>query len=223
MIDAPVLRWLLTSVFAATALWYGTVMVLPRVRAAVRVDSAWHMLMGAAMVVMAWPWGMGVATTPQTVLFAVAGVWFVGRIAFGPVHHHGDTLVASRAAGVHHAVMMGAMAWMVASMPSLMGGHGSQQGGGHHHHALGGGGAAPMAAVDGADLAAAPTALVVTNIVLGVGFVIACLPWLAQAFDLGRRWPDPRSPRLGRVVADRSCHAAMTFGMGVMFLAGGAG
>ncbi|TCP42629.1 uncharacterized protein DUF5134 [Tamaricihabitans halophyticus] len=216
MIDAPVLRWLLTLVFAATTLWYARVLVLPAARLAVRVDAAWHMLMSIAMVAMAWPWGMSLPTVPQTVLFGVASVWFIGRIAFHRGGDHAGTLAASRSAGVHHAAMMAAMAWMVASMPSLMSGHGSDSGGGQHHHALAGGAAIPVAE---ASQAAAPTALVVANVVLGAVCIIACLPWLAQAFDLGRGLTGSRSPGLGRVVVDRCCHAAMTFGMGVMFLA----
>lgn len=218
MIDTPVLRWLLTLLFAATALWCARVMLLPAIRMTARVDAAWHVLMGAAMVAMAWPWGMGVPTTPQTVLFVLACAWFLGRTAFGAGHDHGGAHSARRVSGVHHAAMMAAMAWMVASMPSLMGGHGTDAGGGHHH-ALGGGGTSGMAAAAPMDMAAVPTALTVTNMALGVVFVVACLPWLARALDLGRRLPDPQSPTLGRLVADCGCHAAMSFGMGVMFLA----
>ncbi|OLT45934.1 hypothetical protein BJF85_18365 [Saccharomonospora sp. CUA-673] len=215
MIDAPVLRWLLTLLFVGTTLWHAAVAVLPRVRSAVRVDAVCHTLMGAAMVAMVWPWGMAVLTVPQTVLFVLACGWFLGRTVVGSGHDHADAFAVTRGAGVHHAAMMAAMAWMVASMPSLMGGHGS--GGGHHHHALG------TTAAVGAEPAvlAAPAAMITANVVLGVVFVLACLPWLAQAFDLGRRLPDPQAPGLGRVVADRTCHAGMTLGMGVMFLATG--
>ncbi|MBK1787642.1 DUF5134 domain-containing protein [Prauserella cavernicola] len=208
MIGSPVLAWLLTALFAATTAW--CLRVLPSLGAWARVDAGWHALMGAAMIAMIWHWGMAIPLAPQVVLFALGCLWFLSRTAAGHSHSGGHT--APRGAGAHHAMMMAAMAWMVATMPELMAGSDPDSGGGHHH-ALG----------DAVSLsqspASSPTALIAGHVALGLGFVALCLPWLARAFALGRHLPDPRSPAPGREVADCACHGAMSFGMGVMFLA----
>ncbi|OQO93936.1 hypothetical protein B1813_05325 [Saccharomonospora piscinae] len=212
MIESLLLRWVLTGVFAAITVWCARVLLARPTRPAGRIDAACHVLMGLAMVAMTWPWGMTVPATPQVVLFGAACLWFASRVAFG-AERGGAHAPRPRLAGTHHAVLMAGMAWMAVSMPGPLGAPGSGSGG--HHHASGGG-AALMSAV-AAD--AATTALLVGHIVLGVVFVALCLPWLARAFDLGRRLPDPGAPRLGHVVADSTCHALMSFGMGVLFLA----
>ncbi|MEU3271223.1 DUF5134 domain-containing protein [Saccharomonospora sp. NPDC006951] len=216
MIASPVLSWLLSLLFAATAAWCVRVLLLPSTRVPARIDTGWHLLMSVAMIAMIWPWGMAVPAAAQAVVFTVAAGWFLGRMFLAAGHsgeHH-----APRAACTHHAVMMAGMAWMAASMPALMSNSGHDSGGGGHHHAMGGGGT-PMAQAAHDTVGATPVALTISCLALGLVFVALCLPWLARAFDLGRRLPDQRFPALGRVVADHTCHALMSFGMGVMFLA----
>ncbi|ASR35798.1 hypothetical protein BAY61_13180 [Prauserella marina] len=214
MIASPVLSWILSFLFAGTAAWCVRVLVLPSIRIPDRIDAGWHLLMSAAMIAMIWPWGMSVPAAAQAVVFTIAVGWFLGRMILDAGHPHSGGH-APRAAGAHHAVMMAGMAWMAASMPALMSTSGDDSGGGHHHHAMGGG--TPMAQAQ--DTVATPVALTVSYLALGLVFVMLCLPWLAKAFDLGRRLPDRSSPTLGRVVTDHACHALMSFGMGVMFLA----
>lgn len=146
---------------------------------------------------------------PQIVVFLVASLWFLAGAIIGlhgaDEHGHGG----SRVAHLHHTVMMAAMAWMVAVMPSLMG-SGPDDGGGHHHALASG-----VSAL--APVSAGPTTASVIATVLGVVLIASCLPWLSSAFDQGRRPGLTTGAR--HCALDRGCHAAMTFGMGIAFLA----
>ncbi|MEU6645350.1 DUF5134 domain-containing protein [Saccharomonospora sp. NPDC046836] len=206
MIESSLLRWILSALFFATTLWCARVLVLPSVRLTFRVDAMWHALMGAAMVAMIWPWGMTLPTTPQVVVFVAACGWFFARTVFRPGDHS-----MPRLAEAHHATMMAGMAWMVATMPSLMDSPAPGPGGGHHHALASGTSTTALT-----DELAAPVALTAGHLALGLVFVILSLPWLARALDLGRG-----SPGLRPAAVDHASHAAMSFGMGVMFLATG--
>lgn len=117
MIESVELRWALTGLFLVTGCYSVTqLVVLKRWRE--RLGALLHVLMSAAMVVMAWPWGVGVFVGPQIALFSIATAWFVG-----------EWVTAARRSGSNHdahpswhqafhAAMMGAMVWMLAAMPA---------------------------------------------------------------------------------------------------------
>ncbi|WP_020498173.1 DUF5134 domain-containing protein [Sciscionella marina] len=212
MIESMLLRILLTILFAGTGLWclHAAVRRFPRVRPSVADRVSWiaHVLMSAGMIAMAWPWGMSLPMNPQLALFALVALWFLGLAVRGhrPCVGHGNL---RRLPHVHHAVMMGAMVWMIASMPMAMGGGGSS--GGHHHMAMPG-----MPGMDMPATPSLPVVFVVANLVLGAYFLVTSLGWIASAVDHAR----VADTGLNRFAAGEStCHAAMSIGMGAMLLA----
>jgi hypothetical protein len=214
VINATGLRWILTLLFVLPTLYALWLAATPGRSALSRVGHLLHAVMGAAMAVMTWPWGMNLPVTWQVVLFSAGAVWFAATAAVGSPAT--DSLRARLFASVPHVVMMLAMAWMAAVMDgSAMSSGGS------------GAGQQDMAGMDmsgpeslgtmsltgaGQQWTAGLLALVLTA--LG-------LLWLAQAFDRGRvATPSARGPAvaLGGTAADPACHAAMAVGMAVMFV-----
>lgn len=223
MVESLLLRWILTVAFTAAALWSLRRLVRAEpistvsgrlVQAgqdqdvpgnpAVRISAAWHVVMSAAMIAMCWPWGMAIPVNPQLVVFGVMAVWFL-VLAAGVRWCTGH----QRWQQLHHAVMAVGMFWMLAAMPALMS-HGPAESGHTHHHSMGAG-----------VLAAAPdpapaNAVVVVSLVLGIYFVLTALPWLSTAVDIGR---SARTRPQRAAAYEAVCNAAMTTGMGAMFLA----
>ncbi|MER5390009.1 DUF5134 domain-containing protein [Saccharopolyspora sp. NPDC002686] len=221
MVESLLLRWILTVLFTASALWglHRIIRAEPisplsgRLTdqdrdvpgsPAVRISAAWHVVMSAAMVAMCWPWGMAIPATPQLVLFAVMAVWFLALTTdlVGCTGHR-------RWQDAHHAVMALAMCWMLTAMPSLMS-HGESGSEDVHHHSMGSG-----------ILASAPdpaqeNGIAVVFALLGGYFVLTSLPWLSAAVDIGRK---ARTRPQREAAYEATCHAAMAAGMGVMFLA----
>lgn len=220
MIESGLLRWVLTIVFTVTTVWF--VFRAARRGAGVpeRVSSTGHVVMGALMVPMAWPWGMWIPALPQIVVLSAAALWFLllglGNLRSGAGNEHGG-----RASGLHHAVMMGAMLWMVATMPELMAATPHDSGSGGHHHALGSVGSGVLAA--SAPPAALPAWITIVTVVLGGYLILSSMTWIASAVDRGRGAVNAAAPAesgsaqvLGLSCA---CHGAMSVGMGVMLLA----
>ncbi|WP_269855523.1 DUF5134 domain-containing protein [Streptomyces sp. RPT161] len=230
MIAAHGLRWTLTLLFAAVTA-YSAARTLRPGRAhggstvAERVTHSVHALMGLAMIAMVWPWGMRLPTTPQVVVFSLASAWFVASALL-----HGRWVWGSdgdghpRLHGVPHAVMMGAMAWMLAVMPGAT----------HRSHGSGGS-SGSMADMPGMDMPgsggnAMPMSLhgVARPIAVAllVVFVVMALWWLSRAFDTASA-PEsaaaapgavPDGAQVPRAALDAGCHGAMALGMAVMLL-----
>ncbi|MCA1189000.1 MULTISPECIES: DUF5134 domain-containing protein [unclassified Saccharopolyspora] len=221
MVESLLLSWVLTVLFAVTAVWCAISATRPGLRPSDRLSSASHLAMSLLMIAMVWPWGMGVPATPQLVLFAATAVWFAALAVLRVPCAHGYG--SPRLAHAHHAVMSVAMVWMVAAMPLLMlGAHDS--GGGHHHHAAG----APASGVLAAPAAAAgpPAPVVLVSAVLGAFLVLSSVAWISTAVDTARHNLNtadatgaPADPRATRLAWDAACHGAMSIGMGAMLLA----
>ncbi|MEU7088893.1 DUF5134 domain-containing protein [Streptomyces achromogenes] len=218
MIAADGLRWILTLVFAVPVgygLWR---LALPATNLAARVDHALHAAMGALMAAMAWPWGMDLPAVPQVVVFTAGALWFV---AAAPFRAGARSRAGAVMAAWPHALMTGAMAWMVAAMGSsgAMAGHG---GAGGHHDMPG------MDMSDGSGLASMSLAGTGPRTVAGLlALVLAVLGvvWLARAFDHARLRQPVVAAGAPVPVADAAfaalepaCHAAMALGMAVMFV-----
>jgi hypothetical protein len=183
-------RWLLTAVFAAAGL--GSLPVRGRAgmaRAAARVSEVFHALMCAALIAMTWRSGPIAPAWFLTALFGCAVIWF-GLAAPGAVA--GSR--ARRLPGLHHALMAGAMIWMITAMPAAM--------------RMGPAGPA-RGAMPAMSPHAAPAVVLAVSVLLAAYFALAAVPWLVCAIGPGRR------------VTDRAAagHAAMSAGMAAMLLA----
>lgn len=242
MISSVPLAWVLTALFTATggyALARWSEAVSARRPAAHRTAELAHVVMSAAMVLMAWTWPGTAGLWVQLLLFGVFGAFFVGIAARGiPCGPAGPS------AGAAHALMAAAMVWMLAAMPVIMpmavvpsgatgghaghAGHGATPGAGHAMH----GGQAGWA--------------VAVTVVLGAAVLAVSGYWAARALGRGRRPGDPLTPDDGAPVtatgaatgtavatradatappsrlgarSDAACHAAMGAGMVVMLAA----
>jgi hypothetical protein len=114
MIGLGSLRWLLTAAFGAASLFHLGRCLRPRSSFAHpagehRFSEVLHLLMGAAMVVMIWPWGRVVPTGVWAVVFACSAAWFVARAVWSA----GRRLMLG-----FFATAMGAMVWMGLMMPA---------------------------------------------------------------------------------------------------------
>jgi hypothetical protein len=110
------LSWTLTVLFAATGAWFLAGCTRAD-RTTDRISCGAHVVMGVAMIAMAWPWGMAVPMWPQVAFFATATLWFAG-LATVPHRPHGFP-------ALHNAMMAAAMVWMVGTM--AMPGHGGHR------------------------------------------------------------------------------------------------
>jgi len=111
MIDNPLLRWVVTALFVASAAeWAFAIATQRRVWTAI-VRYGLHFAMSVAMAMMAWPWGPQLPTKESAVFFLAAAAWFVVGTAF-----LSERTLAKRAEYGYHALMMLAMAWMFAVM-----------------------------------------------------------------------------------------------------------
>jgi hypothetical protein len=110
MIHGLVLRWIVTGLFALSAVECVVPIITRRRPWTVVVSHGLHFLMAVAMAVMAWPWSMRSPTTGPAVFFLLAAVWFttLGMVA--------TRAPASRRLYGYHGLMMLATAWMYASM-----------------------------------------------------------------------------------------------------------
>ncbi|MEU0297972.1 DUF5134 domain-containing protein [Streptomyces sp. NPDC006175] len=221
MIAATGLRWILTLLFCALA-----VHALWRVFApgshswTARLAHGLHGVMALAMFAMAWPWGMDLPGTPQVVFFSAAAVWFV--LAALALPSSPEPRLRALASTLPHAVMTGAMAWMVVAMSSGMSAEGA---GGSQAHDM-----------PGMDMSA-PGALATMTLstagdrwgagLLALVLLALGLWWLAKGFDAGRLTPRTSvgvatgsAAKGGALHAawDVGCHALMSLGMAVMFV-----
>ncbi|NDZ78983.1 DUF5134 domain-containing protein [Streptomyces sp. SID10853] len=232
MITATGLRWIMTVLFCALTL-YGVWRALASGSAhgsahahaghpwVARLAHLLHAVMALAMLAMVWPWGMDLLVVPQVVFFSLAAGWFLlAAVAWPGEPARGRALLSV----LPHAVMTGAMAWMVAAMA-----WGTSMG------SMGGGGEA-MADMPGMDMqgmdmsgSGAAGAMELTGAgdrwsagVLAFVLLVLALWWLTRGFDTGRRAPRPDADGVGpdgvRGALDLGCHGAMALGMAVMFV-----
>lgn len=211
MIAATGLRWILTVLFCALAahgLWRAvTIRSHPWTA---RLAHGLHAVMALAMFAMAWSWGMDLPGRPQVVFFSVTAVWFV--LAALALPSGPEPRARALVSTLPHAVMTGAMAWMVAAMSS--GTSAGATDGGHTHD------------MPGMDMSA-PGALATMTLsgtgdrwsagLLALVLLALALWWLAKGFDTGRLAPRTAG---GAVHAawDVGCHGLMALGMAVMFV-----
>jgi Domain of unknown function (DUF5134) len=190
MVTALAARWLLTAVFAAAGL--RPLLALGRAgtaRAADRVCDVLHVLMSAALLAMTWRSEPAPAVWLQTALFGCAVIWFGLASPSGTARFWSASLP-----GAHHALMAGAMIWMITAMPADM------------RMTPAGAGRTAMAAMSHP---AMPAAVLAVSVLLAAYFALAAIAWSVRAIRPGRRGN-------GRAAAS---HAAMSAGMAAMLLA----
>ncbi len=123
MVEGLFLQWAFTLVFSALAAHSLLRIVTDRSSPVALVGHAFHLAMSLDMVAMAWPWWEMVPWRAQIVVFSAATLWYAALALFGSRRVSLGTGPHPRWHQLMHAVMMGAMVWMVAAMPP----------GGHHH------------------------------------------------------------------------------------------
>lgn len=119
MLTDPVLQWPFTLVFSAVAVYLAFRVLTARGGALLRVSHLLHLAMALVMIAMSWPVWNSLPWRLQLVFFMAATLWFVVLALLRVVR------VLPAATGRHrhlwhelcHAVMMGAMTWMVWAMP----------------------------------------------------------------------------------------------------------
>jgi Domain of unknown function (DUF5134) len=214
VINATGLRWILTALFTMLTgygLWRtARPHLTPGANATweTRITHLVHAVMAAAMAAMVWPWGLRLPAAPQIAFFALATVWLLT----GGLRPR--RAVRERLRSLPHAVMAGAMAWMLAAMT------GSTRGRAHGH---GGSGTADMPGMTMPSTTSSgysPMTLTGTVPRLAAGvlagyFLLLALWWLARGFDAGREGRSGTGPE----PYDLGCHAGMALGMAVMLVA----
>jgi Domain of unknown function (DUF5134) len=104
------LRWAVTVLFGASMAGQAYVLVAQRERWICTVERLLHLVMSAAMLVMAWPVGTGLPTLGPIIFFLAATIWFllVAARVFSST--------AGRLTNGYHAIMMAAVAWLYAAV-----------------------------------------------------------------------------------------------------------
>jgi hypothetical protein len=200
MIHDIVLRWVVTGLFALTAVEYGAAVITKPRPWTSAVNHALHFVMAVAMVVMAWPWSAKLPTTGPAVFFLLAAVTFVAMAIFAV----GTT--SRRELYAYHGVMMLATAWMYVVMDGhLMPARSSAQ---------------PEMSMPGMDMSAmnmpatneSPVWYSAIGWVGAVGFALAAVFWTYRYVVDRRRKVTPR-----RSLGDLG-QAMMAAGMAIFFL-----
>ncbi len=109
MIADLALRWVVTVLFALSAVECTYALLGSRGRPGAAVGQLLHLAMAIAMMVMAWPRGAELPTLGPMYFFLAAAVWFLAGLL-----RSGTT--QGRVVDGYHAAMMLAMAWMYAAM-----------------------------------------------------------------------------------------------------------
>lgn len=207
MIGDLALRWTVTVLFGVSFAWHLYRLVAQRDRWICTIERLLHIVMCAAMVVMAWPAGMSLPTVGPIVFFLAAAAWFV------LVASHLFSGDDGRLANGYHAIMMAAVAWLYAVMASGPLGPRAHSPGDTMS-------SSPDMKMTGMDMPVAATGepgwITTLNWIATIGFAIAAIYWLYRYFahrkpnpgtNTARRWDWGTTP----------CHAFMAAGMAIMF------
>lgn len=208
MIADLALRWVVTVLFALSAVECTYAVLNSRGRPGAVVGQLLHLAMAIAMTVMAWPSGAELPTAGPMYFFLAAAVWFLaGLLRAGTTH--------GRVVDGYHAAMMLAMAWMYAAMNgNVLARHAETVAAGSHdmhamHMSGHSGGGTPMAMEH---VSVQPLWIPAVNWLLTVGFVIAAAVWLYRYFAARQQSEVSPFSHFGVL-----CRAMMAAGTAVMF------
>lgn len=192
MIESATARWLLTAVFAAAAL--GTAwrrQPAGQARRADRPTAAFCIVMCAALIAMTW-WPRPAAVTwLQVAGFGCAALWF-GLASWGRF----GQFRRPRLVGMHHALMGGAMIWMLVALSGVAGIRPP------------GTGQDAMTGMTAMSSAGPPFPVLAVSGLVAVCCAAAALPWAARAVGPGPRVTDTAA----------AGQAAMSVGMAAMLI-----
>ncbi|WP_432850485.1 DUF5134 domain-containing protein [Amycolatopsis sp. CA-161197] len=205
MIHDPVLRWVLTALFALCAAERVHGIAVGRLPWQGVVGHSLHALMGLAMALTAWPPGAALPTTGFVLFSLLAALWFITSAA---------RVAGHRRSNAYHALTMLAMAWMYTAMivgpppaPAALAGHGAPM---------------PVMRMPGMHMTDVPIVATTTgtspfitllNWLLTIGSAVAGAWWLSEL--LARRRIKPlASSRAQLAIATQALMAA---GMATMF------
>lgn len=208
MIADLALRWVVTVLFALSAVECTYALLGSRGRPGAAVSQLLHLAMAIAMVVMAWPRGAELPTLGPMYFFLAAAVWFLAGLLR-------SATTQGRVIDGYNAAMMLAMAWMYAAMNGNVIARQSETvaAGGHDMHAMhmsghpGGGTAMAMEHVS-----VQPLWIPAINWLLTIGFVIAAAVWLHRYFTARQQAGTVPFSHFGTL-----CRAMMAAGMAIMF------
>ena len=204
MIHDIVLRWVVTGLFALTAVEFGVAVVIKPRPWPSAVNHALHFVMAVAMVVMAWPWSTQLPTTGPAVFFLLAAVTFVVMAIFAV------RTTTRRELYVYHGLMMLATAWMYAIMDSHLMPAGSSTRPDMSNMSMPG---MDMSAMNMPATNGSPLWFSVVGWIGAVGFAVAAVFWTYRYVLDRRRKTAPR-----RSLGDLG-QAMMAAGMAIFFLA----
>lgn len=204
------LRWTVTILFGASIATYAYILVAQVGRWTSTVDHLLHLVMSAAMILMAWGVGMSLPLVVPMVFFLVAGLWFAR--AAGRVR----TATGDRLTNGYYAVMMAAMAWMFAAMNGEL----PSQFGHTYDRAES---AAPAIGMPGMDMPAHETSsaqpaaewIATVNWIAALGFAIVALYWACRY--LARRRTDAVLHAAQRAHLEPLYQACTAAGTALMF------
>lgn len=208
MIQDMTLRWVVTLLFAFSAVVCVRAIVAHRHSASTVIRNSLHAVMAIAMGLMAWPRGAELPTRTPMLFFAAAAVWFA-VVALKAADHRADN--------VYHTLMMAAMAWMYADMGGLPLLQATPPGdvatAGMEMPGMPGMDAGNPGAVAGQPGMEAATWIAELNWLCTIGFAVAAMFWLYR-FITTQMWPsEKRIEHSVRIL----CQLAMAGGMAIMF------
>jgi uncharacterized protein DUF5134 len=185
------LTWIITLLFGVSIATYVYILVAQHGQRTSTINHLLHLVMSAAMILMAWRVGMNLPTVGPMIFFLLAGVWFVyvaGRVSLP---------ARDRLTNCYYAVMVAAMAWMYALM------NGSLTGQTDHSldHALAGSldmnmSGIEMPATEMSQPVPGPGWITSVNWIATLGFAIVALYWASRYVAERRRNPVPHAPKL---------------------------
>lgn len=205
------LRWIITILFGASIATYVYLLVAQRHRRINTVNHLLHLVMSAAMIVMAWDVGMNMPPAGPIIFFVLASVWFAG--AAGRM----STATGERFTNGYYAVMMAAMAWMFAVMS---GGLPGQTGHSSSDHAQPAALGIEMSGMEMPAHEMSPTQpaadwITAVNWIATLGFTLVAMYWACRYPAARRTIPAPRAKQLARL--EPLYQAATAAGMALMF------
>ncbi|MEV0674544.1 DUF5134 domain-containing protein [Mycobacterium sp. NPDC050441] len=208
MIADLALRWVVTVLFALSAVECTYALVGSRGRLNAAVSQLLHLAMAVAMMVMAWPRGAELPTLGPMFFFLAAGLWFLVSLLRSASSE-------ARLLNGYNAVMMVAMVWMYAVMNgNVLPRHGETIAAGSHDmdamHMTGHDAGGPAMAMEHASLQ--PLWIPAVNWLVTIGFVIAATVWLYRYFAARQQSETSPFSHFGTL-----CRAMMAAGMAIMF------